>query len=208
MKRLFLMSVLVILISGIAFPATAQEPGLEATVAALQTQVVALQTQVANLAADEVPSTVPAPASSTSTVVPVPTPASGVAPIGEMLRIGDFEFAVTSVSTQTELPDSSGFLSYDANKGVWLIVTLRIRNLGNASQDFPFVDFVVEETYGARYETDTLIWPIYFGDEYNNDELLIPGNWYELKTLFDVPLQAKGLKYKHKDEPISIDLGR
>jgi hypothetical protein len=199
-----------IVMSGVSLTATAKQDGtdLEATVEAMQTQIAARQTQVAALA----PSTPPPAATSTTPGHATPTPSSdnlraGETPMTGVVQFGDFEFSVTHTEVATELEDSSGFLSYTPNNGVFLIVTMSIRNIGTTSQPFPFDEFVIEEEFGAQYDTNSLN-SIYFGDDYDSDDALIPGNTYVLDTLFDIPPQAKNLVYKSQDGSVIVRLDR
>ncbi|MEA2510733.1 MAG: hypothetical protein QOJ59_220, partial [Thermomicrobiales bacterium] len=189
----FFSVVIALAITSLFLNSSAAQDDPSATVAAIRTQMAVLQTEVASL---------PTQATASATI----TPSAEEAFIGDPVRLDPFEFSVQGSIFETELPDSSGYLTYSSNNGHFLVITLSIRNVGAESVEFPWTDFVVEEQYGAQYETNTLSYPIYFGDEYNTSDMIIPNNTYTLKTLFDLPLQAQGLIYRHKSIPIVIHL--
>ena len=152
------------------------------------------------------PTSTPTPAPTVPpTITPIPTPTSTPTPLprvggSDIFTYQTWTIEVVGVTSEKEL--SQGLFTYKAN-GVYQVVALRIRNHGDASTPFPFNDFFIQETYGARYPIDNVIDN---GGNFAEGDVLIPTTLYFRRLFVDTPNEAKGLVFRSEDGTIVVDL--
>jgi hypothetical protein len=176
--------------TGVVGATDAETSDMESTVVALQTQVAALTTQVAELSGSN-----GADSNQHSS-------SSDIAGLNDEIEFGSFHLTVTEVEEVGRL-DSEDELFYAEAEGRFVIVTVLLENMGDRSLKFPNRDFVIEETYGATYEQPVFLL-FSFPDEFDWENPLRPEHEYRKKFVFDVPREAAGLTFRHKDDYLGV----
>lgn len=106
--------------------------------------------------------------------------------IGVAVRDGKFEFTVTKMGTRARV--GNDLLGTDA-QGVFLLVHVTVKNVGNEAQTFTSVAQKLHAD-GKEFEADASA-AIYLTDSKSLYEKINPGNSVQGVVLFDVPKDLK-----------------
>ena len=74
-----------------------------------------------------------------------------VAGIGQPVRDGKFEFVVTGVSTAKTVGDPSNQFMQATAQGVYVVVSMTVRNIGDQSQSFFAANQKLQDTAGREF---------------------------------------------------------
>jgi hypothetical protein len=189
---------------------------IDATIASYQTQVAQLDAENEELlagnrdlrtAVDEVTSYFGigeyAEASPTAIDLSEATPNAAIGD-GEILTFGDWEVEFVNYSISKEVQATGDeYNSYWEADDMYHTVLLRVENVSQHSQEFPFSDFRIREQFGAIYSGSNLI-----GDYPPTDHsrMRIPGTEYEILLAFDIPNEATGLSLLTQNGSLFVSL--
>ncbi len=150
--------------------------------------------------ADAVPGgeeTPAAPAAPEEPEAPAEQPAAGV---GTPVRDGKFEFTVTSVAPGVARVGDDLF-GEDA-QGQFLLVHLRVTNIGDEAQMFDGSSQKLLDTAGRTHSADTAA-AIYVGDSNSFLNQINPGNSVDGTVVFDIPADAAPASLELHDSAFS-----
>jgi Domain of unknown function (DUF4352) len=105
---------------------------------------------------------------------------SAPARIGQEALDGKFAFIVTQVNT-------SPTFGHTRAQGVYVIVSMAVRNVGTEAQMFEWAAQKLKDSTGREYSASLMV-PSLFGDVVNSID---PGAQVSVKLAFDVPPGAK-----------------
>ncbi|MEY7972129.1 DUF4352 domain-containing protein [Saccharomonospora xinjiangensis] len=124
-------------------------------------------------------------------------PQSGA--IGQPVRDGLFEFTVVGVDYQ---PSVGGPHFSETAQGQYVLVTVRVRNIGDEPRGLSDADQYLFDSNDRRYAADSVA-----GMAIPNNEVLYtpinPGNGVEGTLVFDVPVNAKPDRVELHDSTFS-----
>jgi hypothetical protein len=110
-----------------------------------------------------------------------------VAKVGETVQDGDLLFTVTRVERQPRV--GSVNFGKDA-QGMFLLVHVRVRNVGDSSQSFMGSAQKLRDEAGREFEASASA-AIYLKDSNSLYEKINPGNSVEGVVVFDIPENTK-----------------
>lgn len=145
-------------------------------------------------------STSPAVRSPTRAAPSTRAPSTRVTPrIGTAVRDGEFEFTVIGTRQQKTL--GNDLVGTTAN-GQYLLVSVRIRNIGDDDKTFVALLQKVHDTAGQEYTADVKA-AAYLGKPSNLLDRIGPGEALEGTLVFDVPSGARAANVELHDGPLS-----
>jgi hypothetical protein len=110
-----------------------------------------------------------------------PPPMAG---IGQEARDGKFAFTVTRLDTAKTTGDPSNPYEQSTAQGVYVIVSMTVRNVGNQSQSFFAANQKLIDNAGRQYSPDSTA-DMWLNNAIQTD--INPGNEIDAKVAFDVP---------------------
>ncbi|GEM_PF-6269598 len=133
--------------------------------------------------------------------------------VGEVVKAGDVEWKVISVKKQATLKDTTGLYGPKKASGVFVIVTLQVKNTGKEAKTADSSAVVLIDDKGREFSasTDTIFYIPQDKDLFL--EQLNPNTSKQRMVVFDVDKKAKGLKFRGGDLDVLsennalIDLG-
>jgi hypothetical protein len=104
--------------------------------------------------------------------------------IDQEARDGKFAFTVTGVETAKTAGNPSNQFEQTTAQGVYVIVSMTVRNVGNQSQSFFAANQKLKDTAGRQFSADSSA-DMWINQEIQTD--INPGNQVNAKVAFDVP---------------------
>lgn len=193
-------------------PPRKKRTGLKVTLAIVGAVIVliiigsALGSGGGNAGSSTVGATSPVTQAATSPAAsPTAAPPAAAPQIGDKVRDGKFQFVVTKVSHAKSVGDTSLGLG-DTAQGEYLIVSLKVTNIGNESQTLDDSAQFVYDARGRKYSASSaadidLSGPNGSGNTWFED--INPGNTVRGKIAFDMPKGDKGVKIELHDSLFS-----
>lgn len=132
-------------------------------------------------------------ATPTPKATPAPTPQ---AKVGDKVSSGNWEYTVTKAEKTKTLVWSQFGNKTDAT-GVWLIVSMTLKNIGNRNFGINTWDFELRDGSGAQYTTSSKLEAFAYIDYAklaSLGEQVPPGLEVKTALIFDINPEAKGLK--------------
>lgn len=176
-------------------PPRRERTGLKATIGAAG-GVIVLLFVVTALGSMTSTSDTPAAVPTTSAAAPAAAPG-----IGAKVRDGQFEFVVTEISQAKSVGDTR-FWHGDTAQGEYLIVSLKVTNIGNQSQTLDDSAQHVYDSAGRKYDASSAADIDLAGVNGQNSTWLDdinPGNTVYGKIAFDMPKGDAGTKIELHD---------
>lgn len=123
-------------------------------------------------------STSTAPAQTTTRAAP------SVSGIGQEARDGKFAFTVTSVNTAKTVGDPSNEFMQKTAQGVYVVVSMTVKNIGKQSQSYFGDNQKLKEGTGREFSADSEA-DLWMNEGIQTD--INPGNQVYVRVAFDVP---------------------
>jgi hypothetical protein len=147
----------------------------------------------------------PASSSSTQAASRSAAPSAAAPRIGDKVRDGKFQFVVTKISHAKSVGDTSVGLG-DTAQGEYLILSLKVTNIGNEGQTLDDAAQYVYDSAGRKYTASSaadidLSGPNGSGSTWFQD--INPGNTVHGKIAFDMPRHDAGAKVELHDSIFS-----
>lgn len=137
-------------------------------------------------------------------VTPRPTPAPAARPLvgaGETVQYGLWEYSVTQVLREQALV--GGFETVYPGGGVFVVVFLKVKNLGLVQDYFHEGYLVIEDSMGRVYAaTESLAASQHYDTPHWFMDELQPGGQWEIPLAFDVAQDAENLILHPVDSPV------
>ena len=132
----------------------------------------------------------------------------------EVAKAGEVEWTVTSAKKQASLRDPNGFMDPKKASGVYIVVNLKVKNMGKEAKTADSSFLVIVDSQGREFEADTEVAVLYLATEKDLFlEQLNPNVSKEAIVVFDIDKAAKKLKLRAGDleivgdDEVLIDLG-
>lgn len=136
------------------------------------------------------PTTTPAGPNKEPQEKPRAEAAEKVAKIGDTLRVGDLSVKVVSAERKTRLSSASG-----SEKGNWMLVTVKVTNMGSSQATVNNSDFHLFGADGTRYSTDK-DGRIHIDSGDTFPKRIDPNTSFTGKLIFAIPESAQNLTLK------------
>ena len=122
-----------------------------------------------------------------SALTPAAPRTPDVAPAGSAVRDGKFEFQVLDVRSAKKVsdPTNNPYMTATA-QGVFIVVTLSIRNIGNEAQNYFGANQKLIDGQGREYGSDSAA-SMYMNTDIGIMGEINPGNAVQAQDAFDVP---------------------
>jgi hypothetical protein len=141
-----------------------------------------------------------APIAVPTATAPRTTEAPVVVGMGQEARDGKFGFTVTDIGTSQTAGDPSNQFMQTTAQGVYVIVTMTVKNIGNEPQAYFGANQKLIDTAGREYSPDSA------AEMWTNKDIqtdINPGNQVVVKSIFDVPPGTTAAKLELHDSAFS-----
>lgn len=130
------------------------------------------------------------------------------AKLGATVSSGNWQYSVSGVEKTKTLTWGRYNNRMDAN-GIWLVVNLKLKNIGNQLARVDAWDFQIQDNDSTQYDPSTLTFSyVSFKGMAQLGEQFPPGSSLNTALVFDIGPRAKGLVLAFSESTTSVDLGQ